>query len=78
MSISTYPEILGSYRKGVKHVSAARQNRLLQFLEDELLLSNDSIDLALRHFDQDPGPLPIILWQYGLITLEQLNWLETA
>lgn len=58
------------------------QNRLLQFLEDELLLSNDSIDLALRHFDQDPGPLPIILWQYGLITLDQLNsiydWLETV
>jgi hypothetical protein len=63
-------------------LGAAMQNRLLQFLEDELLLSNDSIDLALRHFDQDPGPLPIILWQYGLITLDQLNsiydWLETV
>jgi hypothetical protein len=75
-------ETSGNKRKGVKHVSAAIQNRLLQFLEDELLISNDSIDLALRHFDHDPGPLPIILWQYGLITLDQLNsiydWLETA
>jgi hypothetical protein len=58
------------------------QNRLLRFLKEELLLSNDSIGLALRHLEQDPGPLPIVLWQYGLITLEQLNkiydWLETS
>jgi len=58
------------------------QNRLLRFLKEELLLPNDSIGLALRHVEQDPGPLPIVLWQYGLITLEQLNkiydWLETS
>jgi hypothetical protein len=58
------------------------QSRLLRFLKEELLLSNDSIGLALRHVEQDPGPLPIVLWQYGLITLEQLNkiydWLETS
>jgi hypothetical protein len=58
------------------------QNPLLGFLKDELLLSSHSIDLALRHFEQNPGPLPIILWQYGLITLDQLSsiydWLETA
>lgn len=63
-------------------MGATTQNRLLSFLEDELLLSHDSINLALRHFDQNPGPLPIILWQYGLITLEQLSsiydWLETV
>jgi hypothetical protein len=58
------------------------QNRLLRFLKDELLLPSDSIELALRHGEQNPGPLPIILWQYGLITLEQLSsiydWLETV
>ena len=58
------------------------QHRLLQFLEDELALPTDSIGLALRRLEQDPGPLPIVLWQYGLITLEQLNqiydWLETT
>ena len=58
------------------------QNRLLRFLKEELSLPNDSIGLALRHVEQDPGPLPIVLWQYGLITLEQLNkiydWLETS
>ncbi|MGF1601075.1 MAG: DUF2949 domain-containing protein [Thermosynechococcaceae cyanobacterium] len=56
-------------------------NRLLTFLKEELALPNDSIGLALRHMDQDPGPLPIVLWQYGVITLDQLNqiydWMET-
>ncbi|MCS6813657.1 MAG: DUF2949 domain-containing protein [Cyanobacteria bacterium] len=56
--------------------------QLLQFLEEELALSPSSINMALRHREQDPGPLPMILWNYGLITLEQLErifeWLETA
>ncbi|AHJ30243.1 hypothetical protein NSP_39410 [Nodularia spumigena CCY9414] len=45
-------------------------------------ISAASLAVALRHREQDPGPLPMILWQYGLITLEQLeqiyDWLETA
>jgi Protein of unknown function (DUF2949) len=57
------------------------QTKLLNFLRDELSLSSDSINLALKHVEQDPGPLPIVLWQYGLITIEQLSkiydWLET-
>jgi hypothetical protein len=57
------------------------QTKLLNFLKDELSLSSDSINLALKHVEQDPGPLPIVLWQYGLITIEQLSkiydWLET-
>ncbi|MCG9893546.1 MAG: DUF2949 domain-containing protein [Thermosynechococcaceae cyanobacterium MS004] len=61
---------------------ATAQNKLLKFLKDELLLPKDSIDLALRHEAQDSGPLPIILWQYGLISLDQLSkiydWQETA
>jgi len=59
----------------------ARAN-LVAFLQDELSLSKPSIDMALKHSEQDPGPLPIILWQYGLITLEQLeqiyDWMEAA
>lgn len=57
-------------------------SRLVQFLQDELLLSAASIAIALRHREQDPGPLPMILWQYGLVTLEQLDriydWMETS
>jgi hypothetical protein len=38
--------------------------------------------LAVRHQPDTPNLLPMILWQYGLVTLEQLDrifdWLETA
>lgn len=61
-------------------MKSGTQSQLVQFLEEELAISTSSIAIALRHREQDPGPLPIILWQYGLITLEQLNqiydWLE--
>lgn len=54
--------------------------QLIRFLEKELALSPPSIAIALRHVQQDPGPLPMILWQYGLVNLEQLerifDWLE--
>ncbi|MBE9180527.1 DUF2949 domain-containing protein [Oculatella sp. LEGE 06141] len=57
-------------------------SRFIQFLQEDLALSSSSIAIALRHREQDPGPLPMILWQYGLVTLEQLDrifdWLETA
>ena len=57
-------------------------DRLIQFLQDDLCLSTSSIALALKHNQQDPGPLPMVLWRYGLITLEQLeriyDWMETA
>lgn len=57
-------------------------SRFIRFLQDELALSSASIAMALRQREQDHGPLPMILWQYGLITLDQLDrifdWLETA
>lgn len=57
-------------------------SRFIRFLQEELSLSSASIAMALRQREQDPGPLPMILWQYGLITLDQLDrifdWLETA
>jgi Protein of unknown function (DUF2949) len=67
---------------GGKIMATTTQNRLLRFLKEELLLPSDSIDLALRHTVKSSGSLPIILWHYGLITLDQLSsiydWLETA
>ncbi|QQE65857.1 hypothetical protein GFS31_25490 [Leptolyngbya sp. BL0902] len=55
---------------------------LLQFLQEELAISAASLQVALKHSEQDPGPLPMILWQYGLVTLEQLeqiyDWMEAA
>ena len=58
------------------------QPNLIRFLQDDLAISTASIQVALKHSEQDPGPLPIILWQYGLVTLEQLeqiyDWMEAA
>ncbi|MEB3355810.1 MAG: DUF2949 domain-containing protein [Synechococcales bacterium] len=61
---------------------AARQARLIKFLQDDLAISSDAIAVALRHNEHRPNLLPVVLWQYGLITLEQLDrvfdWLEAA
>lgn len=58
------------------------RTNLIRFLQEELSVAPSSIEMALRHVEQDPGPLPMILWQYGLITLEQLeqiyDWMEAA
>lgn len=63
-------------------MTPATYMKFVQFLQNELSISPSSIKVALRHSEQDPGPLPMILWQYGLITIEQLDrifdWLETA
>lgn len=57
-------------------------SRLIHFLQEDLSISAASLAMAQRHREQDQGPLPMILWQYGLINLEQLeqiyDWLETA
>jgi hypothetical protein len=56
--------------------------RFIQFLQEDLAITDASIAIAQRHHEQDPTLLPMILWQYGLVTLEQLDhifdWLETA
>lgn len=66
----------------VQEMVTGRNSGLIRFLRDDLAISQDSINVALRHCEQDPGPLPMVLWQYGLITLEQLekiyDWLEAA
>ncbi|MDR7921445.1 MULTISPECIES: DUF2949 domain-containing protein [unclassified Thermosynechococcus] len=55
-------------------------SQLLHYLEQELALPPESIAMAVRQWQQQRGSLPIILWQYGLITLEQLDrifeWLD--
>jgi hypothetical protein len=56
--------------------------RFIHFLRDELSIPSASIELAVRQSEQTPNLLPMVLWQYGLVTLEQLDrifdWLETA
>jgi hypothetical protein len=57
-----------------------QQPRLIQFLQDDLAISSSSMSIALKQVEHNPGPLPMILWQYGLVTIEQLgriyDWME--
>lgn len=54
--------------------------QFLRFLQDELGIPDANLRLALRHPEQTPSLLPMILWQYGLVTLAEVNsmldWLE--
>ena len=56
--------------------------RLIKFLQEELALSDAAIATVKRHQEFNATFLPMILWQYGLVTLEELDrifdWLETA
>lgn len=47
--------------------------QLIDFLQEELAIPANSIKTALRHPEQNYSMLPMILWQYGLVTLEQLD-----
>ncbi|MBE9013571.1 DUF2949 domain-containing protein [Pseudanabaenaceae cyanobacterium LEGE 13415] len=48
-------------------------SRLIQFLTDELKVSSNAIALAMQQCEQSPNLLPIVLWQYGLINLSELE-----
>ena len=58
------------------------QQKLRKFLTEELGIAVSELNLAERLVQQMPNQLPMILWQYGLISLGQLeqifDWLETA
>jgi hypothetical protein len=63
-------------------MQSRRLQQLVYFLRNELEIPSASIELAIRQHSELPNIVPIVLWQYGLITLEQLDvifdWLETA
>ena len=46
---------------------------LLRYLRQELGLSDNALQLGLKQSDQEQAPLPVVLWRFGLISLEQLD-----
>jgi Protein of unknown function (DUF2949) len=56
--------------------------RLIHFLQEDIAIPASSMAIVFKQIEHNPGPLPMILWQYGLITIEQLNriydWIEEA
>jgi hypothetical protein len=54
-------------------VNRYSEQKLLNFLQYELELSRADIAVALRRRELDKGPIPMLLWQYGLVDLQQLE-----
>ncbi len=74
-------EIIEQYQLEAGERGLDRQNaHLIHFLQEELCLAPSAIAMAIRYAKQENGPLPMVLWHYGLVSLEQLNqildWLE--
>lgn len=55
---------------------------LIQFLQTQLGVPAAAIEMALHRCQSSQAPLFMVLWHYGLVTLEQLDqtfdWLESA
>jgi hypothetical protein len=46
---------------------------LLRFLRNRMALSESALALGIRQSQLEQAPLPVVLWRYGLISLEQLD-----
>ena len=51
--------------------------KMILFLVDEIGLQESSIELGLKLSIKYNTPLPILLWSYGLLTIEELDMLYT-
>ena len=53
---------------------------LSQFLQDELTVSSAEIALVMQKKEELSATLPMLLWQYGLVSCSELDrifdWLE--
>ena len=46
---------------------------LVSYLRRELGLSENALELGVKQARLEQAPLPVILWRFGLISLEQLD-----
>ena len=51
--------------------------KIISFLIDEIGLEESSIELGLKMSIKNNTPLPILLWSYGILTIEELDELYT-
>ena len=47
--------------------------KIIFFLMDEIGLNESSIELGLQLSIKNNTPLPILLWNYGILTIEELD-----
>lgn len=61
-------------------MTTAQLPELLHFLHQDLAVPQSAIALGLQRTTDTPTLLPMVLWQYGLVTLAELeqifDWLE--
>jgi hypothetical protein len=52
----------------------------VHFLEHELAVSPSELAVLQHHPERENAPLPMLLWQYGLVSMQQLtqifDWME--
>ena len=48
-------------------------SKLISFLKDEIGLEDSVIELGLKLSIKNNTPLPILLWSYGILTIEELD-----
>jgi len=55
---------------------------LISYIQTELNVSDDAIAIACRQPLFSPSHVPVALWQFGLISLDDVNkifdWLENS
>ena len=55
------------------HPQPSATEELEQFLLRRVGLSLNALKLGLRQAELEQAPLPIVLWSFGLLNLEQLQ-----
>ncbi len=54
---------------------------LVAYLRHQVGLSENALAFGLKQSEQEQAPLPVVLWRFGLISLEQfdqvLGWQQT-
>ena len=46
---------------------------IISFLQEEIGLKESSIELVLKLSSNNNTPLPILLWSYGILTIDELD-----
>ena len=55
------------------HPQEAPSAALLNFLQQRMGLSSNALTLGLRQAELEQAPLPVVLWSFGLLSLDQLQ-----
>ncbi len=53
--------------------------KLIGFLKRKFSLNDQAISLGIKHSNLESAPLPIVLWNFGIITVDQyrelIDWI---